>query len=117
MISSDSHKQMKFQSLAEKAAKRMDYVNRRRQKIPWFDLAKVECYIDVDYGQRDATGMTCLHHAARAFDLEAVLKIVDQMPALANVVTYVSSAPAAWTALMCCADVPPRAGDDAFQDR
>ena len=60
----------------------------------------------VDYSVKDECGMTCLHHAARALDLDATLHILERMPHLANEVTYVTRNPASWTPLICAADTP-----------
>ena len=82
------------------------------QEIERFGLST----LDVDFTQKDASGMTCLHHAARGVRLEVVCQIIEKEPHLADEVTFVTRNPASWTALICCADVP-REKNDAGQLR
>ena len=59
----------------------------------------------IDYGARDFSGMTPLHHAARALNRQLVFDLVERAPSSADAITYVRSTPSHWSVLNCAADV------------
>ena len=60
----------------------------------------------MDCGVADTSGMTCLHHAARAVNKELVMKLKIRSPASLDVLTYHARTPSQWSVLNCLADVP-----------
>ena len=66
----------------------------------------------MDCGVADTSGMTCLHHAARAVNKELVMKLKIRSPASLHVLTYHSRTPSQWSVLNCLADVPKAKGKE-----